>query len=83
MSSNKNSKEIDQICIKCGRPIAFHPTTGRFDTIVLYGNECAWNPDDEFKDFVAHTLKVSGYELSDFGLNKVELEDTDIKHGLE
>jgi hypothetical protein len=33
----------------------------------LYGRECAWNPDSEFKDFVAKTLKISGYELSDFG----------------
>ena len=67
MLSLNETKEIDQICIKCGRPIANHPTTGRFNTIILYGRECAWNPDSEFKDFVAKTLKISGYELSDFG----------------
>ncbi len=37
-----------------------HPTTGRFRTVILFGNECAWNPDNEFKGFVKSTLK--GYE---------------------
>jgi hypothetical protein len=67
LSSNKNSQEIDQICIKCGRAIAYHPTTGRFDTIILYGRECAWNPDKEFRGFVMNTLKSAGYNLEDFG----------------
>ena len=44
-----------------------HPTTGRFNTIVLFGHECAWNPDHEFKGFVRNTLKTSGYDLLDFG----------------
>jgi len=65
---NEAPKEIDQICIKCGRTIALHPRTGRFNTIILYGRECALNPDNEFKDFVVNTLKTSGYDLSDFGL---------------
>jgi len=26
---------------------AEHPATGRFSTIVLFGDECAWNPDSE------------------------------------
>jgi hypothetical protein len=47
-----------------------NPSTGRFHTIVLYGPECAWNPDDEVKDFVADTLKYSGYNLENFGLNQ-------------
>jgi len=29
-----------------------HPTTGRFNMVVLFGHECAWNPDHEFKGFV-------------------------------
>jgi hypothetical protein len=64
------SQEIDKKCFKCGRAIAFHPSTGRFHTIILYGQECAWKPDDEFKDFVVNTLKNSGYDLSDFGLTE-------------
>ena len=44
-----------------------HPATGRFNTVILFGNECAWNPDHEFKGFVKSTLKTSGYDLLDFG----------------
>jgi hypothetical protein len=43
------------------------PTTGRFNTVILFGNECAWNPDNEFKEFVKGTLKTSGYDLLEFG----------------
>jgi hypothetical protein len=32
--------------------ISEHPTTGRFNTVILFGRECAWNPDNEFKGFV-------------------------------
>jgi len=44
-----------------------HPTTGRFNTVILFGRECAWNPDNESKGFVKNTLKTSGYDLLDFG----------------
>jgi hypothetical protein len=67
LSSNEHTQEIQQICINCGRPISDHPSTGRFNTIILYGTECAWNPDKEFEDFVMNTLKNAGYDLQDFG----------------
>jgi hypothetical protein len=67
MSASKRSKEIDRVCIKCGRDIAVHPSTGRFHSIVLTGHECAWNPDEEFKNFVLNTLRSSGYDIGDFG----------------
>jgi hypothetical protein len=60
---------IEEICSKCKRKISEHPSTGRFHTIILYGPECAWDPDDEVKGFVADTLKFSGYDLENFGLN--------------
>ena len=61
---------IEELCTKCKRKISEHPSTGRFHTIVLYGPECAWDPDDEVKDFVADTLKYSGYNLENFGLKE-------------
>ena len=54
-------------CIKCGKMYSEHPKTGRFSTVILFGHECAWNPDNEFKGFVKSTLKTSGYDLLDFG----------------
>jgi hypothetical protein len=71
MNRNERSEEIDQLCIKCGRGIPFHPSTGRFHTIILHGRECAWNPDIEFKDFVVNTLKSSGYNIEEFGYTKI------------
>jgi hypothetical protein len=68
MSSNERHVEIDQVCIKCGRNVSIHPSTGRFHSIILHGRECAWNPDEEFKDFVIKTLKYSGYNVTEFGL---------------
>ena len=47
--------------------VSEHPTTGRFSTVILFGHECAWNPDHEFKGFVKNTLKTSGYDLLEFG----------------
>ena len=44
-----------------------HPTTGRFSTVILFGHECAWNSDHEFKEFVKRTLKTSGYDTLEFG----------------
>ena len=67
MTSNERSVEIDQVCINCGRDVAVHPSTGRFNSIILKGRECAWNPDEEFKGFVVKTLKSSGYDVGDFG----------------
>jgi hypothetical protein len=49
------------------KPTSDHPSTGRFHTIILFGTECAWNPDKEFEDFVTNTLKSAGYDLKDFG----------------
>ena len=31
--------------------ISDHLTTGRFSTAILFGHECAWNPDN-FEGFV-------------------------------
>ena len=59
--------ELENICIKCGKLYSEHPATGRFGTVILFGNECAWNPDDEFKGFVKSTLRTSGYDLLEFG----------------
>jgi hypothetical protein len=42
--------------------------TGRFHTIILYGPECAWNPDREVKDSVIRTLEKTGYGSQEFGL---------------
>ena len=44
--------DLENICIKCGKLYSEHPTTGRFRTVILFGHECAWNPDHEFKGFV-------------------------------
>ena len=60
-------KDIENKCIKCGKMYSDHPSTGRFNTVILFGNECAWNPDNEFKGFVKSTLKTSGYDLLDYG----------------
>ncbi len=51
----------------CRSIITDDPTTGRFNTVILFGHECAWNPDNEFKGFVKITLKTSGYDLLEFG----------------
>jgi hypothetical protein len=63
---------IEELCQKCKRKISEHPSTGRFHTIILYGSECAWDPDNEVKDFVVVTLKNSGYDLENFGLQYFE-----------
>jgi hypothetical protein len=60
-------KDFENNCIKCGKTFSLHPPTGRFNTVILFGHECAWDPDTEFKGFVKNTLKTSGYELLDFG----------------
>ena len=62
--------DFEKICIKCGKMYSEHPATGRFNTVVLFGHECAWNPDHEFKGFVKNTLKTSGYDLLDFGYDQ-------------
>jgi hypothetical protein len=59
--------DFEKICIKCGKMYSEHPTTGRFNTVILFGNECAWNPDNEFRGFVKSTLRTSGYNLLEFG----------------
>jgi hypothetical protein len=56
-------EDIEKLCMRCKRKISEQPATGRFHTIILYGPECAWNPDNEVKDFVAQTLEHSGYDL--------------------
>lgn len=60
-------RDFENTCIKCGKRYSEHPATGRFSTVILFGNECAWNPDSEFKGFVKSTLKSAGYDLLDFG----------------
>ena len=64
---NERIHNLEDKCIKCGKMYSEHPTTGRFNTVILFGNECAWNPDNEFEGFVKSTLKSSGYDLLDFG----------------
>ncbi len=59
--------EMENKCIKCGKNYSKHPGTGRFNTVILFDQECAWNPDREFRPFVKGTLKSSGYNLLDFG----------------
>lgn len=49
---NERINDFENICIKCGKMYSEHPTTGRFSTVILFGHECAWNPDNEFKGFV-------------------------------
>ncbi len=63
-------ENIENMCIKCKRKIAEHPATGRFNTIVLYGPECAWDPDNEWREYVVNLLKISGYNIEDFGYNE-------------
>ena len=60
-------KDFENLCIKCGKKYSEHPKTGRFNTVILFGHECTWYPDHEFRGFVKSTLKTSGYDLSDFG----------------
>jgi hypothetical protein len=64
---NERVNDFENTCIKCGKMYSEHPTTGRFSTVILFGHECAWNPDHEFKGFVRNTLKTSGYDLLEFG----------------
>ena len=64
---NERIHNLEDKCIKCGKMYSEHPATGRFSTVILFGNECAWNPDNEFEGFVKSTLKSSGYDLLDFG----------------
>ena len=48
--------------------ISDHPSTGRFNTVILFGNECALESMImKFKGFVRSTLKTSGYDLLDYG----------------
>jgi hypothetical protein len=61
---NERVNDLENICIKCGKRYSEHPTTGRFNTVILFGHECAWG---FFKGFVKSTLKTSGYDLLDFG----------------
>ena len=70
MNSAQREEDFENICNKCGRKNTEHPSTGRFGTIVLFGHECAWNPDDEFRHFVMETLKVS--DLQDFGYESLK-----------
>ena len=55
MSERIQKNNCENICIKCGKMYSEHPTTGRFRTVILFGHECAWNPDSEFKGFVRNT----------------------------
>ncbi len=70
MEREHGKDEIENICYNCGRSNVELPPTGRFGNVVLVGHECAWKPDDEFKDFVINTLQTSGYDLHDFGLEE-------------
>ena len=47
---NERVTELENICIKCGKLYSEHPATGRFGTVILFGNECAWNQTMNLKD---------------------------------
>ena len=34
-------KDFENLCIKCGKKYSEHPKTGRFNTVILFGHECA------------------------------------------
>lgn len=70
--SSSDLQDIEKICFKCQRRIADHPGAGRFNTIILHGPECAWNPDTECRNYVINTLKGSGYKLGDFGYELID-----------
>ena len=44
-------KDFENNGIKSGKTFSRHPPTGRFNTVILFGHECAWSPDNEFKGF--------------------------------
>jgi hypothetical protein len=67
VANRDKNDEIHHLCFKCGRQIRFHPSTGRFHTNILHNSECAWNPDQEFRNFVIGTLLSSGYDPKEFG----------------
>jgi hypothetical protein len=62
--------DFENKCIKCGKMYSEHLTTGRFSNVILFGHECAGNPDNEFEGFVKNTLKTSGCDLLDFGYER-------------
>ena len=64
---NERVNDFEKICIKCRKMYLEHPTTDRINIVVLFGHECSWNPDHEFKGSVKNTLKSSGYDLLEFG----------------
>ena len=37
---NERMADLEDKCIKCGKMYSEHPTTGRFNTVILFGNEC-------------------------------------------
>jgi hypothetical protein len=41
MTTLDRTEDFENIYSKCGRMNAEHPATGRFSTIVLFGDECA------------------------------------------
>lgn len=57
---NERINDSENICIKCGKMYSEHPTTGRFSTVILFGHECAWNPDNEFKRIRKEYFKEIG-----------------------
>jgi hypothetical protein len=66
LKSGIGLKKLINIVSNAGESIRYHPSTGRFHTIILHNRECAWNPDQEFKNFVIDTLKYSGYDPKEF-----------------
>ena len=64
---NERVNDFENKCIKCGKMYSEHPTTGRFPLYGLFGHECAWNPDNEFKGFVKNTLKTFRAIIIKFG----------------
>jgi hypothetical protein len=54
----ERDRDFENTCIKCGKRYSEHPTTGRFSTVILFGHECAWNPDNEFKGFVEYFEEI-------------------------
>jgi hypothetical protein len=51
-------KDFENLCIKCGKKYCEHAKTGRFNTVILFGHECAWDPDHEFRGFVEYLENI-------------------------
>lgn len=54
------------LCPKCNRPLAEHPWSKTYSAVVLFGAECAFNPDHLVAARVAMILEKDGYDVKEF-----------------